>query len=377
MLPQRMKQQGGLGGIPPAQLWGTGLNTNGQLGNGTAASRSSPVQVGANEWIDVSSGTVTNVAGNGHSLGVKTNGTLWSWGMGSLGKLGRSNTTATSSPAQIGSLSSWRRVGAGYYHSIALKQDGTIWTWGGNTLGQLGLNFALGSHVSSPVQIGSSRWSQISVAGYQSFGVRTDGSLWAWGAGVQGQMGQSENIHRSAPVQISSTSRWRSVFSGGAIALAFAIRDDGSLWAWGRNSTGGLGNNASTDRSLPVQIGTGTDWKSVAIGGAHTVALKNDGTLWTWGSGAQGQLGHNGTASRSSPTLVSGGNYWLQIGATNASSFAIKSDGTLWAWGYGTLGILGRNNTTSISSPAQVGSGTSWWDIKTTGGNHATFMRLP
>ena len=138
------------------------------------------------------------------------------------------------------------------------------------------------------------------------------------------------------------------------------------LWLWGAGCVGRLGNNATADRSSPVQtVSTGNNWKQVALGCRHSSAIKTDGTLWLWGDGVSGILGNNDTTSRSSPVqTVSTGNNWKQVALGQIFSSAIKTDGTLWLWGCGTFGRLGNNSTIPHSSPVQtVSTGTNWKQV--------------
>ena len=145
-----------------------------------------------------------------------------------------------------------------------------------------------------------------------------------------------------------------------------AIKTDGTLWAWGRNFWGQLGNNDTTDRSTPVTTFTGgTNWKQVSVGYNVTAAIKTDGTLWTWGRGSAGALGNNDTTDRSTPvTTFTGGTNWKQVSAGYNVTAAIKTDGTLWTWGSGNAGKLGINNTTDRSTPVTTfAGGTNWKQV--------------
>ena len=186
-------------------------------------------------------------------------------------------------------------------------------------------------------------------------------SLYTWGIGIEGALGQDNTTSVSSPVLVGSGPSWSYVAGGGSNVLA--IKSDGSLWAWGRDDYGALGlNTASINYSSPVQVGALTTWSKVSTwsGGDHTAAIKTDGTLWTWGSGGLGQLGHNDAISLSSPVQVGAETNWDTVSSGNAFTAAIKTDGTLWTWGAGNQGRLGQNNTTSYSSPVQVGAETDW-----------------
>ena len=321
-------------------LWAWGENRTGQLGqNYVTNTYSSPIQVGSfTNWKQVS-------AGCGYVLAVKTDGTLWAWGWNGTGQLGlgyAGSTVATggyySSPVQVGALTNWKQVSASAADpsirasSAALKTDGTLWTWGNNTFGQLGIGVSTSGYYSNPIQVGSlTNWKQVSV-GYvvsvANFGwmaaVKTDGTLWTWGVNTNGQLGlgfAGATSYYSSPVQVGALTNWKQVSTGGASCLA--IKTDGTLWAWGSNGNGQLGNGNRTYYSSPIQVGSLTNWKQVSC--------QSDGSV--------------------------------------SSTLAVKTDGTLWAWGSGTSGQLGQNNTTSYSSPIQVGSLTNWKYVDA-GGNH-------
>ena len=336
-------------------LWIWGINLSGELGLGDVIYRSSPVQVGTDtNWSAVSSGTL------GQTLALRTNGTLWSWGKNNLGQLGTSDTIYRSSPTQIGSLTSWLKISCGY-HSTAIKTDGTLWTWGYDPAGVAGDGTT--TTRSSPVQVGyyNRNWTfKINGGGGHVLGTRSDGSLWAWGLNTYGQLGDSTVVSKSQPIQIGMTSNW----SVSAIGLnhSLAIRSTGTLWAWGYNVYGQLGINNQTDKSSPTQVGTLTDWSSIAGGIYHSLSLKINGTLWTWGLNNAGQLGQGNTIAKSSPVQIGALTSWLKISASQYNSFAIKTDGTLWAWGHNVYGSLGLGDVISRSSPVQVGAAvTSLW----------------
>jgi alpha-tubulin suppressor-like RCC1 family protein len=189
-----------------------------------------------------------------------------------------------------------------------------------------------------------------------------------WGPNFWGTLGDNTITHRSSPVQtISGGTNWRYVSCSASNTAA--IKTDGTLWLWGLNNAGQLGDNTITKRSSPVQtISGGTNWKQVASGGSNTAAIKTDGTLWLWGENFLGCLGDNTMTHRSSPVqTVAGGTDWRRVNKTQSHTAAIKTDGTLWLWGYNNNGKLGTNNTTHYSSPVQtVAGGNNWNWVSTT-----------
>ena len=314
--------------VPPPTnlryLWNWGRNSFGQLGDNTLIHRSSPVQTiaGGINWSSISSGSQ-------HTLAIKTDGTLWGWGGNNRdGALGDGTIIHRSSPVQTAAGgTNWRQVSLGdYSSSAAIKTDGTLWTWGKNAYGELGDNTTI--HRSQPVQTvsGGTNWSTLSSGHTSVYSIKTDGTLWSWGYNSYGKLGTNDRTHRSSPVQtIAGGSNWSQV-SGGYGALA--IKTDGTLWSWGRNLWGTVGDNTTTPRSSPVQtISGGTNWANVSSNEQYCIATKTDGTLWIWGRNNYGQLGDNQNIidRRSSPVqTIAGGTDWKQISAGYFQAVAIK-----------------------------------------------------
>lgn len=351
-------------------LWLWGYNTYGQLADNTTTHKSSPVQTvsGGTSWKQVTQSYWSTAA-------IKTDGSLWVWGRNHTGQLGTNNTTNTSSPVQtIAAGTNWKQVVGGRVHIAAIKTDGTLWTWGSGAIGQLGNNATTSR--SSPAQTvsGGTNWKLVSACGYQTGAIKTDGTLWGWGINYQGNLGNNNTTWMSSPVQtISAGTDWKLISCGHY--HTGAIKTDGTLWMWGTNSLGALGDNTVTHRSSPVQtVAAGSNWKLIACGFYHTVAIKTDGTLWSWGKNNYGQVGDNTTTNTSSPVqTVAGGTNWKQVSQVSESTImAIKTDGTLWSWGRNDYGQLARNNLTFQSSPVQTIAGGSNWKQVTTGNSYLT-----
>src|SRR3989344_988696 len=226
-------------------------------------------------------------------------------------------------------------MGKGPASMISPSAPKTLWSWGSQYKGQLGLGDTVSR--SSPVQVGTvATWSTLATGSNSSrFGIKSDGSLWAWGYGVDGRLGLGDTVSRSSPVQIGALTTWSSVASGGPHALGIKI--DGTLWAWGTNTTyGSLGDGTLINRSSPVQIGTLGTWSSVTVGNSGNSALKSDGTLWSWGKNYFGPLGL-GTAGSgltcSSPTQVGTLATWRNVSAGTHHRLAIRTDCTSSGWG--------------------------------------------
>lgn len=305
---------------------------------------------------------------------------LWAWGYNDETALGINEyyTEIRSSPVQVvGNLQNWAKVSAGSINEgcAAIKTDGTLWVWGSNADGQLGINFA-GYQIirkSSPVQTitYATNWSSVSGGSRFFAATKTDGTLWTWGSNYYGKLGDNSTEHRSSPVQTIAYGNDWSVISCGPFHMG-AIKTDGTLWLWGRNG-GVLGDNSSTNRSSPVQTITGgTNWSKVSCGEEHTAAIKKDGTLWLWGSNNSGQLGNNTTVGTSSPIqTLAYGNNWSQVSCGPYYTAAVKSDGTLWLWGYNSYGELGDSTNTNKSSPVQTAAYGNNWSYVSLGSNSA------
>ena len=394
-------------------LWGWGDNSpNGQLGDGTTVSKSSPVQIGSDtDWVQV----VGAVSTGSHTLALRRDNTLWSWGDSNSGDCGHNDTVARSSPVQVGSDTDWVSISAGTSHSAARKSDGTIWTWGFGSNGELGLGTT--NNRSSPVQVGSETdWIQLEVGSAHSMATRGDGALWAWGAGGNGKLGDSQTSQRNSPVQIGSDTDWGKISlglqhstvikslngwvnkgeaSGGTAAIDYTgvtiippasddrinwtYKDDTNsqvktrnfktniasplLFGWGLNTKGELGDNTVINKSSPVQLGEQGIWDSIGPGTQHNIGIRTDGTLWGWGENEFGSLGDSSVTLKSSPTQIGALTTWAVCNAGTDFSMAIKTDGTLWTWGTGETGRTAQNDTVDRSSPVQVGALTDWATI--------------
>lgn len=297
--------------------------------------------------------TISSVTSNLYSWGDANGSTSSAF----AGVLGQNNVIDRSSPTQVGTDSNWSNINTRYGTSLATKTDGTLWGWGNNNRGQLGLGDRF-NYRSSPVQIGSSsNWNNIGTGAYSVAVTKTDGTIWAWGHNGQGQLGQNDTTSRSSPAQIGTNTNWNLVSNGFYSVLA--TKTDGTLWGWGENNSGELGLFDRVTRLSPTQI-AGTTWSKISCHNFGSAAVKTDGTLWTWGYNFHGQLGRNDRIDRSSPVQVGTGTDWRDISLGNWFVGAIKTDGTLWTWGRNDVGQLGLNTPLNVSSPTQVGTANNW-----------------
>jgi alpha-tubulin suppressor-like RCC1 family protein len=339
-------------------LFGWGDNVYGNLGDASTTTRRSPTQVGsATNWRQVS-------AGLDHAVGTRTNGTLWAWGRNNNGQIGQGSTTTPeyTSPTQIGTATDWAWVVAGANHCVAVKTTGTIWTWGNNASGQLGNGATSATPTTTPTQIGTlTTWGQTGVqlhAGSDfTLAIRSNGTLWAWGENSSGQLGDGSTTNRTSPVQIGAGLTWSQVTAG--VAFSGALRPDGSLWTWGINSSGQLGDGTATNRNAPAQVGVDTDWDRLAAGTAFFLATKSDGSLWSWGNNLFGQLGQGTSelfAGGKSPTRVGASTNWQEVSGGQNFSLAITADGGLRAWGSSASNQLGWLPRTPLPLYPQMGA---------------------
>ncbi len=331
--------------------WNPGWNTGGlaiekqQLASTPTPALSSS-GVGERRVID---------AGERQTLVLKSDGTLWAWGDNMFDQLGLNGGGGCCVPTQVDTETNWTALAADSRCALAIKSDGTLWAWGDNLSGQLGLgsgDYDMGCSI--PTQVGAeSDWATIVIGeGDHTHALKNDGTLWAWGNNTYGELGLGDTEDRCTPTQVGAENDWMVVAAGFSHTLA--LKNDGTLWAWGQNEEGQLGLDGSWDRCTPTQVGTESDWTSIAAGSEHTLALKNDGTLWSWGKNNDGQLGLGDTKSRTSPTRVGTQSDWAILSAGDRRTHALKNDGTFWTWGWNRYGQLGLGDYKNRFVPTLV-----------------------
>ena len=325
--------QHGMGIKSDGTMWVWGDNGAGAVGQNNRTQYSSPMQVGTRTAWNVGELSLAGSA-DGQFFVVDTSAQLWTWGdnlSGSLGlNQGYPGMRGRSSPAQI--PGSWSKpFGGSNGVNGAIKNSNELWVWGNNENGQLGQNSK--TQYSSPRQVPGS-WSE-AAGGYGYVGgIKTDGTLWVWGRNDWGQLGINsintpDNTGISSPIQIGNENDWKEMTGRSGTGFA-VIKTNGELWNWGTGSQGNLGQNNITEYSSPVQI-PGTTWDTFStkcVGNKKGAAIKTDGSLWTWSYSSWGELGQNGkwpgpNASFSSPTQVGG--------FTDCTSFALGNYNMVYA----------------------------------------------
>ena len=349
------------------KLWMWGNNKFGQLGINSEITMNYPNQTvyDTTNWLKLSSGF-------GHSLIIKNDGTLWSWGLNIHGEVGNQEIITKSIPVQVGTDSTWMQANAGIFSSAATKNDNTLWTWGSNEFGQLGNNAI--NNESSPVQIAGNDWSYVNSNGSGCFAIKKDGTAWVWGRNNDGQLGLNDKNHRSSPTQLGNTSDW-SIITSGAWHKA-AIKTDGSLWLWGGNFAAQIGDGTTTNISSPVQTTVGgKNWKYVSCGFNHTAAIKTDGSMWLWGNNSIGQLGINSIVNYRNPVReMTNSTNWVKVECGYYFNIALNTDANIYVWGISDKGQLGLDNYTNISSPIQYQFGIGQWKDIAAGVNFAVAL---
>ncbi|HEY4993345.1 MAG TPA: hypothetical protein VII33_14820 [Nakamurella sp.] len=277
-----------------------------------------------------------------------SSGGAWAWGAGFGGQLGDGSTADNPVPGPVFGLGDITAIAAGFDTVYALRGDGTVWTWGTAS----GSGTVTGSLV--PVQVSGLSGITAVAGGFGTgYAVRGDGSMWAWGSGNAGQLGNGGTADSPVPVQVSGLTNVTAIAAGG-INTGYAVRGDGTVWAWGWGGLGQLGNGGTADSAVPVQVSGLSDVTAVAGGWFNGYAIRSNGTVSAWGAGHPGALGNGGTTDSLVPVQVSGLSTVTAIAAGFGTGYAVRGDGTVWAWGAGTDGALGNGGTADTAVPVQV-----------------------
>jgi alpha-tubulin suppressor-like RCC1 family protein len=330
-----------------ATLWCWGLNAWGQLGDGTKTNHLVPTQVGdRTDWMSVSAGTHFTCA-------TRLDHTLWCWGFNGDGELGTGDMRDRLQPTRVGESADWASVGAGVFHACGVRLDGTVWCWGDKVHhaddGQLRKRDPL-----EPTQIGSATtWVNSSASYAHTCATQLDGTLWCWGPNKgKGGLGGARTSKRHKPAQVDAGTDWTLASAGDFFTCA--TKTDGSGWCWGDNNHGQLGDDTTRNKRDPGQIGSDLDWALIDAGGAHSCGRRLDGTAWCWGWNGFGQLGIGSFSDEHHPVQVGSDTDWLTLSTGEEHSCGIRANGSAWCWGSNSYGELGNDSKTSSPTPKKV-----------------------
>lgn len=356
----------------PLVVMAWGNNDHGQLGDSNyptdtnlAGAVRGPGGVGRLDTVTAIS------AGEYHALALDTSGAVWAWGYNAEGELGNGDMpTQQEVPVQVldaagnAPLDHVVAIAAGTFHNLALRDDGTLWAWGLAAYGRLGDGQATTDR-DLPVQVkdeaGTGFMTDVVqiAAGYdQSLAMTSDGAIYAWGRNAHGQLGQGKKTAETSSLPLRVKDAAGTGFLGGVRALhansytSYALATDGTVWAWGNNEDGEVGDGTNEDRWLPVKVkapgGNGElgDVKEIASGSYQTLATMNNGTALAWGYNSDGQIGDGNlgqTALLPTPVMTASGPLTgvVTMSGGYLFSLALRSDGTVWSWGDDRDGQLG------------------------------------
>ncbi|HKE40834.1 MAG TPA: FG-GAP-like repeat-containing protein [Casimicrobiaceae bacterium] len=341
-----------------------GANSAGQLGDGTTTLRFAVVPVSISNVIDIS-------AGSQHTLALKNNGTVMGWGLNDLGEVGDGTSgTNRPNPTAVSGLNNVVQVSAGQFHSLALRRDGTVWSWGSNSAGQLGLGVTDASPHGTPAQVhdgGGFLTGVIGIAagGSHSCALLSTGTVKCWGRGTEGQLGNGLGTTSNLPVAVSSLTNVGQIVAGNQHTVA--LRTDGTVRAWGINTSNEIGDNTTSQRNAPVSVLTApatplSGVAQIAAGADHNLAVTQTGALMSWGLGSSGQLGSGSTGNRAVAAAV--GSYTnmtgVFAGAASNSSFgyhgrsAMLSYGEFQSFGANASFQLAQSSAGNKTTPADI-----------------------
>ena len=308
---------------------------------------------------------------------LKSDGTVWTWGANFSGKLGLGETNTVRAlvpvevhgPGNAGFFNSVKTIMGGEIHNVALKSDGTVWSWGWNGLGQLGDGTTNPAYTPVQTGLGSvpplTSVTKLGGRPYFTLAVKADGTIWAWGMNSFGQMGNG-TVNSGPGPQVMVPGMVSNSAPGGAInnplqvtcgyQFGAALATNSTVWTWGSGTHGELGNGTTGSSYLPAQVPGLTNVTSISAGWFHILALKSDRTVWAWGNNTSGELGDGSANNRSSPVLVSNLSNIVVVSGGDSHSSALAADGTVWKWGKNDVGELGNGtiNTASNPVPARI-----------------------
>lgn len=362
------------------RCWGG--NELGQVGDGTSGNDNSPrlpSEVGVWGGVDPWPGFVEVATGVGHSCGRRDDDTVWCWGGRYRGALGNDDPVDDCSPAnpnrchfttpvEVSGGHTWQTIAAGFDVSCGIDDNGILHCWGSG----------LGIDASVPVELPGADWTAISIGERHACGIQAPGALLCWGVSTYAQAGNGEvSTTVAVPTQVGTDTDFVAVSAG--TYHTCAIRDGGVLLCWGLNMLGQVGNGEATGSGTPAETSVvspvvvpGT-WTSVSAGSLHTCAIASDGTLWCWGGNALGAVGDPPSGAdevRPDPVQVGTDTTWVEVAAGSELSCGRRADGTLWCWGSNHDGGVGNGlveRATAVDTPSQVGTETDWVGVSARG----------
>jgi uncharacterized repeat protein (TIGR03803 family)/autotransporter-associated beta strand protein len=347
-------------------VWSWGSNIIGQLGNGNGNGASSPLAV----QVSNLTGIIAIAAGGQHGMALQssvsngqTTTSVWCWGDNHAGELGTGSASPASSdvPLQIPGFSGVTSIsgGGGDYlssdYSLAVKGDGSIWAWGDNTYGELGVGSFTSSNTPVQVPTPSGMIAVVGSRGDQTLALKNDGTLWSWGFNDHGQLGNSTTANSNLPAPVANLTGVITVAAGYSQSLA--VKSDGTIWGWGYNeddSDVGAGM-AEFQNSLPTPVANLTGVIAIAAGKSHYLAVESDGSVWSWNDVTPGQVSDGVTVTGSASAVqVQGLTGITHVSCGTYFDMALRNDGTVWTWGQNIDGELGDGTNTDSQSPVQV-----------------------
>jgi alpha-tubulin suppressor-like RCC1 family protein len=310
-------------------VWSNGENSTGQLGLDSTTDRSSPVSVvGTHSFIMITAG-MNFTETDGMSGGLKADGSAWRWGGNDQGQIGDNTTNSRSSPVSVVGTHSFIYISCIEEIATGLKADGSCWMWGAGADGQLGQGSVTVDR-SSPVSVvGAHSFIKVVSGGDtassgSSIALKADGSVWGWGDNGSGQLGTNNTTDRSSPVSVVGTHSFIDIALGSNGIFVLGLKVDGSVWSWGDGGNGKLGINTTSNRSSPVSVVGGFVFTKIACGFSGAAGITSNGSIWAWGLGTSGELGNNTTTSRSSPVST------ISLGSIRSIANIQSGDRLIW-----------------------------------------------
>jgi alpha-tubulin suppressor-like RCC1 family protein len=362
------------GAVSGGTTWTVGENAQGQLGSGTRTNRLAFAQANGPTNVSQVDG------GRDHGIVLDGAAAVWTWGNGQDGALGSGSTRDRLAPAKVAGLSNVIQVTTGHHYSMALSSNGTLKAWGSNELGQLGDGSV--TNRLSPVTVMASASTPLSgvveAAGARDFSIarKSNGTVWTWGGGASGELGNGTTpTSRTTPGRVTGLTSVVAIAGGRNHALA--LRSDGTVWSWGNNTSGQLGDGTLTNRSTAVRVNGLSNITAISAGAEHSVAVNSAGQVYTWGQGRYGQLGSGSTAARRTPALVSGVTGVRKVDCGRDHTLLVTGSGDLWAFGRNDFGQVGNGQTaTARTTPYRV---TAFTDVVHASGGrgYTVVLRAP